>query len=106
VEIGPDDETVTFPLLPVAGAKGRLIDGETNEPMPGRDISCEVRVHRGDDNAPFTMRFGDKCTTGEDGTFEFQGLVVGQSYDVSVTLPKEPDRQFASSRRVESVMIE
>jgi RNA polymerase sigma factor (sigma-70 family) len=90
VEVGPDDATVTVPLLQVATARGRLLDGETGEPLAGREIVYGVNVPSGDEpNAPFRTAFGGRVITDRDGRFALKGLAAGQKYVVNVTIEKD-----------------
>jgi hypothetical protein len=90
VEVGPDDATVTIPLTKTATAKGRLLDGETGEPMADREIVYGVNVPVGDGpNPPFRTAFGGSVKTDRAGRFELKGLVAGQKYVVNVTIEKD-----------------
>lgn len=89
VEIGPDDATVTIPLLKVASAQGRLIDGETGLPLADRKLVYGVRVYTGEPRkSPFFTAFGGETTTDSEGRFELNGLVAGQKYSVDLSLEK------------------
>jgi hypothetical protein len=89
VEIGPDDATVTIPIAPVATARGRLVDGDTAEPLADREICYGVRIPVGEDpNSPWRTDFGGKVLTDKAGRFELKGLVAGQKWDVNLTMEK------------------
>jgi RNA polymerase sigma factor (sigma-70 family) len=87
IELGPDEEIVTIPLAKVATAKGRLLDGETGEPIGHREIvyGAHVPVTEGP-NPAFVTAFGGSVKTDRGGRFELTGLVAGQKYHVDVTL--------------------
>ena len=87
VEIGPDDAAVTIPLLKVATAQGRLIDGETGLPLAGRELKYGVRVYTDEPRkSAFFTAFGGEATTDSAGRFELKGLAAGQKYSVDLTL--------------------
>lgn len=85
VETGPDDETVTIVIAPVASVTGRFVDRETKAPMAGQKVLWGRNVRRGDDDAPWERAWGGSTVTDEDGRFTATGLVVGQEY--SFTFP-------------------
>ena len=60
VEIGPDDKTVTVSLRPLGTASGQLVDAKTKQPLKEREISYGVKVHLGDNHAPWRTSFGGK----------------------------------------------
>jgi RNA polymerase sigma factor (sigma-70 family) len=87
VEIGPQDATVAIPLAEVAALRGRLVDGETGDPLPGREIVYGTHVPNSeDDKSPFRTAFGGKVKTDDHGRFELTGISVGRKYQVSVTM--------------------
>jgi len=94
VEIGPDDETVTIPVRPIATARGQLIDQQTGTPFRNREISYSVYVHIGDDHAPFQQQYGGTAFSDESGYFELDHLVVGPEYQISLVNRSrdQPDR--------------
>lgn len=79
VTIGPDDESVTVPIRPIAKAKGRLIDGTTGKPLAGHDVAFETNMIFLTDYARLSG-FGGRVVTDNEGRFELAPLVVGQSY--------------------------
>lgn len=88
VEIGPDDRTVTIPLQPTAAARGRLVDGETKQPVAGRNLVWGVKVFKGEKGrSPFQHRFGGGVQTADDGTFTLSPVVVGKTYDLTGHYP-------------------
>jgi hypothetical protein len=90
VEIGPDDTTVTIPLTRVATAAGRLIDGQTREPLADQEIRYGVRVPIGDNaDAPYRLAWGGRVTTDRAGFFALKDLVAGHKYHVDVTIEKD-----------------
>ena len=84
VEIGPDDLEATIAIGPLASAMARLIDDETGEALPEKDVQWYRRVPMGDDDAPWRTSWGGTVRTDASGFFEITGLVVGQGYDLSV----------------------
>jgi len=103
VQIEPDDETVTIPLRPLATASGRLIDATTRQPLPEQEIVYGVKVPVGDDNAPWRTSFGGTTTTDDDGRFELRSLILGQKYQISVTIRPSDSPQDISWRTVGDV---
>ncbi|WP_198000242.1 carboxypeptidase regulatory-like domain-containing protein [Gimesia alba] len=105
-EIGPDDKTVTVSLRPLGTASGQLVDAKTQQPMQEREISYGVKVHLGNNNAPWRTSFGGKTTTDKEGRFEIVNLVLGQKYDINlVNRPKDQPSRI-SWRTVETVKVE
>ncbi|WP_197993119.1 hypothetical protein [Gimesia aquarii] len=94
VEIGPDEKMVTIPIRPLGTALAQLIDAKTKEPLQDREISYGVKVHIGDDKAPWRTSFGGTTTTDDEGRLEIRNLVLGQDYDINlVNRPKDqPNR--------------
>ncbi|QDT88485.1 hypothetical protein [Gimesia algae] len=90
VEIGPDAKTVTIPVQPFGSARGQLIDEVTESPVENRELRYGVKVHIGDDNAPWRTSFGGTAFTDKTGHFEMKNLVVGLEYGLSlVNRPEE-----------------
>jgi RNA polymerase sigma factor (sigma-70 family) len=97
VEIGPEATTVKVPIVPVASARGRLVDSQTGEPLPGREIIYAVRVPSGhDENSAWTNRFGGTVKTDDRGRFELAAIVAGHKYDVNVTMETEGGGRWAT----------
>jgi len=86
VESGPDEKNVTIPIQPTAAITAILIDQQSGEPMPDREIRYGRKVPMGDDDAPWRTSFGGTVQTGPDGSFRLDDLVVGEEYDISVTM--------------------
>lgn len=84
VEIGPDVKTVTIPIQPIGSARGQLIDEVTEAPAKNRELRYGVKVHIGDDNAPWRTSFGGTTFTDETGHFELKNLVVGLDYGITI----------------------
>jgi hypothetical protein len=85
VEIGPDDTTVRLALVPVATARGRLLNSQTGE--PDREIVYGVRVPQSEEkNSPWRTSYGGEVRTDSAGRFALTSLVAAQEYHVSVTL--------------------
>lgn len=84
VEIGPDTKTVTIPIQPFSSARGQLIDEVTEAPVKNRELRYGVKVHIGDDKAPWRTSFGGDTFTDETGHFELKNLVVGLEYGLSL----------------------
>lgn len=84
VEIEPDQAEATIAIAPVASARGRLLDEATNEPLPGTEVRWGRRVHKGADDAPWETAWGGTVVTDADAYFELSGMVVGQTYELSV----------------------
>lgn len=87
VQIEPDDMAVTVPLRPMATASGRLIEQVSDQPLANREIVYGVRVHIGDDKAPWRTSFGGSATTNDKGEFALKDLILDQRYEISVTIP-------------------
>ncbi|QDU36239.1 Nickel uptake substrate-specific transmembrane region [Maioricimonas rarisocia] len=88
VEIGPDEMAVTIPLQPTAAVRGRLVDGQTKQPVAGRNLVWGVQVFEGEKmRSPFRHCFGGGIQSAEDGTFTLFPLVVGQTYDLTGRYP-------------------
>lgn len=82
IEIGADDEQVVLAIAPTATVTARFLDPQ-RQPLPaGGDILYGVRVHLGDNRAPFQWRFGGVVKVEEGGRATFSGLVVGAKYDI------------------------
>ncbi len=84
VEIGPDDETVTIPIAPLASATARLVDDQAGDPLPDTQVQWGRRVPAGDDDAPWMTVWGGSELTDNEGRFALKDLVVGQKYDISI----------------------
>lgn len=106
VEIGPDDKTVTVSLRPLGTASGQLVDAKTKQPMQEREISYGVKVHLGNNNAPWRTSFGGKTTTDQEGRFEISNLVLGQKYDINLVIRPKDNPNRISWRSVETVKAE
>ncbi|MEW4526947.1 thioredoxin family protein [Maioricimonas sp. JC845] len=106
VEIGPDDTTVTIPVQSTASATGRLIDARTGEPVAGQKLTWGVRVHLGDETAPFRTCFGGIVETAADGTFALSRLVPGTTYRLHAHLDKWSFRQVAEIHPEDASLID
>jgi hypothetical protein len=80
-----------------------LLDATTSAPLAGREIVYGVRVPIGDDDAPWRTSFGGKATTNDDGTFKLVDLIVGQPYEINVTIRAEDNPNDVSWRGVGNV---
>lgn len=94
LEIGPDDQQITIPVMPVAVATGKLIDQQTKLPLEGKEIQYGVKVHIGDDDAPWRTAFGGRAITDREGKFTLQNLVQGVEYSLDVV--REDKHSYAS----------
>ena len=98
VEVGPDDEAVTFNLQPHAVASGRLIDGETGEVLPNATIQYKVNVHLGGKDDPWRSSFGGTTKTDADGNFTLDRLVAGTEFHVTLVAGRD-DNGYANRWR-------
>lgn len=101
VKIGADDAEVVIPIGPTGGARGLLMDDETNGPAVERTIEYGVRINFGDKT--FGNRFGGKTKTDANGQFAISGLVVGQEYDLNAVIETDSDGYARSWRTVGKV---
>ncbi|MCG8652798.1 MAG: thioredoxin family protein, partial [Pirellulales bacterium] len=86
IEIGPDDDDITVEVGPNAAARGRLLDASTGAPVSNQKIVYGVKVHQGDENAPFSWHFGGSTVTDASGAFQLRNLVVGPAYDLNAEI--------------------
>lgn len=104
VEIGPDDRQVTIPVGPTASARGRLIDGRTQQPLADRQIDYGVRIE-GEDGT-FSTNFGGSTTTNAQGEFRLPHLAVGWPYVLSLVVTRDADGHPRSWHNVATVAPE
>lgn len=83
VRITPEEESYSVEIAPAAKLVGRFVDSELGVPLENREIRCAVEIKYPDGLS--TSAFGGSDTTDEDGNFEIDGLVVGQTYRLRVT---------------------
>ncbi|WP_165234934.1 carboxypeptidase regulatory-like domain-containing protein [Aquisphaera insulae] len=82
LRMGEEAAEATITVKPAAFAEGRLTD-PGGKPLAGLTLDYGVRiVLSGERNAPFSRRFGGSATTGPDGRFRLEGLVVGERYEL------------------------
>lgn len=83
-EITTDDEVYNVSISPVAKLLGRFIDGELNVPLEDREIRCAIEIKY--PGGTSTSAFGGSATTDQEGNFDIDGLVVGRTYRLAVTI--------------------
>jgi thiol-disulfide isomerase/thioredoxin len=72
-----------------ASASGRLVD-LAGTPLCGRKLSYGIRIHLGPTNtSPFSWHFGGAAATDDQGRFTIAGLVVGETYKLSIWGPDQ-----------------
>lgn len=99
VEIGEDTPSTAMTIGPLASASGRLLD-EAGQPLAEQEISYGIRIHEGDETAPFQDCYGGKTTTDSDGKFEIKSLIIGQKYHVTWVTYTGPNKSNYLGRRV------
>ncbi|MFO1007374.1 MAG: carboxypeptidase regulatory-like domain-containing protein [Planctomycetaceae bacterium] len=99
VEIDEEVPSTEITIGPLASATGRLLD-EDGKPLVGQKITYGIRVHMGDENAPFRDCFGGATTTDSDGKFEIKSLMVGQKYNVTWVTYSGPNKNHYLGRRI------
>ncbi|MCO6048134.1 hypothetical protein NG895_29925 [Aeoliella sp. ICT_H6.2] len=87
--ITPDDEIYEVSIAPAAKLIGRFIDEELDVPLENRKIRCAIHIEYPDGIS--TEAFGGSATTDEHGNFEIDGLVVGRTYRLTVTVEVDAD---------------
>ena len=100
LEIGPNDAEATIKVQELSKAAGQIIDEATGRPLANRKVKYGVRVHIGDDKAPWRDSFGGTTTTDAEGNFELTKLVAGGEYHINVPTDEH------SSRSVGTVTID
>ncbi len=88
IEIGGDVAEIVIPVGRTSTASGVILD-ELGTPVARTLLNWGRRVHLGDLEAPFSDCFGARVMTDERGRFVLPGLVVGQSYQISVPMGKD-----------------
>ncbi|HEX5102676.1 MAG TPA: hypothetical protein VFV87_02625, partial [Pirellulaceae bacterium] len=101
VKIKDDAKEAVIPIGPLAAAKGRLVDGQFDLPVPGRQIRFGFRIEM--ESGGWTTQFGGTVTTDARGEFMLDGLIPGHSFEVDVVVEEGPDGRPHGWRTVATV---
>lgn len=83
VRVEHDEQSKTFELKSTTSAVGILLDSE-GAAMPEAKVDYGFRVYQGDENSPFTKKFGGAVKTDADGRYKLLALVPGVEYRATV----------------------
>jgi hypothetical protein len=98
IKIGTDDPSVIIPVSPTGIVRGRLVDEESGEAIPEREIDYGIHIDFGDGTS--TTRFGGEVKTDEQGYFEAGGLVAGHATVFNAVVETDADGRARSWRQV------
>ena len=87
--VGAEAEAVRIVVRPTAEASGRLVD-PFGVPIAGQALDYGIRVRFGPTgSSPSSVRLGGRVTTDDRGRFVAKGLVVGETYEYALGIPRE-----------------
>jgi hypothetical protein len=87
MRINEDDRSCEIAVGPTTSARGRLIDSNTGEILPGRQLDYCARISdRGMMSSP---HFGGSVTADDEGEFVISGLVPGWTYNLQLVVEKD-----------------
>jgi thiol-disulfide isomerase/thioredoxin len=98
VRVAAEEGQARLVLGPVARASGRLVD-LSDKPVARKKVLYGIRVYQGQTkHSPFRDCFGGSVVTDDAGRFTLAGLVLGETYQVTMALDEHSSRGVATAR--------